>query len=905
MTTANGAPFTVKVWIYPGADLSTSADSWGIAKDISTYVRYPGSDGGQAIEYTAGRGDEASQVDAGTMDLTLDNRDGRFSTDNPNGTYYPDFQRSTPVRMGVVCGTDAFTRSVSSGWGTADSGHTWSVSGTAADWAVDGSKGTLLNPTANTARVATFTGATSLDADIILTAIPISAATGGLLAAGAILRRVDASNMMLARVDFSHTASAVLVNIVKIIAGVQTTLASTTLATTYSAGQRWRLQFQADGNLFRMKAWPEAGTEPDWQIFAEETTLAGSASAVYLARFSGNTNVTTQLGIDDIQVTGLEFTGSLIQLPLRWDKRGNNSWAPVRAAGILRRLNQGKGALKSPLARQLPSYGPYGYWPLEDAAGAQVFGSAVANVGPATFTGVDPGADATLAGGGLAPTLTAVTGEIRGLVKTRVSGTDGFSFLFFTKFGSGLPVAKTAMMTIVTYGKAAKWIISVSTTTLYTDAYGSDGTLLSSSSTTYSGVDTSEWVAWQLETAISGSDTTWAFSFHAVGAATYFAQTGTVTGGSAVSSVGRWVAGGSNLPVGTSFAQVWAGPNTLPFVADSFSLVSSGYVGELASDRIARLGDEEGLQITVESGASGAVGVQPQGSLIAALRTAEAADMGILYERATGLGYRPRIARYNQAVTLAVTVAAGQIDDPPEPISDDQRLKNSITVSREGGSFAIAQDTASISREGEWPDPVTLNVSTDEVLPFHAGWRLHLGVYPQLRWPGLSLDFARNPDLLPTWRSRAYGMRMTVTTGRTQVAGGEPDVIVEGYSATLWPHGWKVKLNCSAAAMWDVGVLDSVTVPPRADTAGSQLQIGVNTTATSWTVDTTVGPAWNPSTTFPFLIKCDGEVVSVTAISGAGPTGQVFTVTRSVNGIVKSHLALAALSLAAPARAAL
>jgi hypothetical protein len=79
----------------------------------------------------------------------------------------------------------------------------------------------------------------------------------------------------------------------------------------------------------------------------------------------------------------------------------------------------------------------------------------------------------------------------------------------------------------------------------------------------------------------------------------------------------------------------------------------------------------------------------------------------------------------------------------------------------------------------------------------------------------------------------------------------------------------------------------------------------VNTTATSWTVDTTVGPAWNPSTTFPILMACEGEVVSVASITGAGPAGQVLAVTRSVNGVVKAHSAGAAVSLAYPSRLAL
>ena len=41
---------------------------------------------------------------------------------------------------------------------------------------------------------------------------------------------------------------------------------------------------------------------------------------------------------------------------------------------------------------------------------------------------------------------------------------------------------------------------------------------------------------------------------------------------------------------------------------------------------------------------------------------------------------------------------------------------------------------------------------------------------------------------------------------------------------------------------------------------------------------------------FPFDIKINGERMTVTAITGTSSTGQVFTVTRGVNGLTRSHL---------------
>jgi hypothetical protein len=116
-------PYDIRTWIYPGANPAADPSTWPLAVDISTKVRYPGDDGGQVISYTAGRQDEASQVDAGTLALTLDNRDGAFSTKNRAGPYYGKLSRNTPIIVGTVSGYDTFARTTTApAVGTSDSG---------------------------------------------------------------------------------------------------------------------------------------------------------------------------------------------------------------------------------------------------------------------------------------------------------------------------------------------------------------------------------------------------------------------------------------------------------------------------------------------------------------------------------------------------------------------------------------------------------------------------------------------------------------------------------------------------------------------------------------------------------------------------------------------------------------
>ena len=501
--------------------------------------------------------------------------------------------------------------------------------------------------------------------------------------------------------------------------------------------------------------------------------------------------------------------------------------------------------------------------------------------------------------------FTTASANIKGRAPVRQTGT-GFSFMFLMKL-SALPATRTKIAYIPAVGGPAgvyDIYLDSAGTQIVVEAISQSGILLSTATGSIT-VDPLNWVAYQLETEKTGPTTViWTMLWHEVGEATYYFIDGSDVSASTPRAV-SWTLGGTDLN-GAAWSQVWLGENTLPFVDDTFSLVSDGYRGELASDRIQRICDQQGIPIGVESGDSEPLGPQPISDLMGILEDAADADYGVLYEWGAGLGYRPRSARYSQDVSLALSVAAGHIDEPPQPVEDDQRVRNEWTVSRTDGSSATAIDSAHQAAEGRYADSATIGVATDDVLPDHAAWRVYLGTRPDLRWPDLSVNFARNPTLLDTWRAAPFMPRITVETGLDQItAASDPDVIAEGYSATLSPTEWRVRFNCSSAKAWDTQALDEGA---RLDTDGSELASGVTTTATSWSVSTTSGPLWvttavNP-TEFPFGVTCEGEEVTVTAITGAS-SPQTFTVTRSVNGVIKAHSAGAELSLTDPTYLAL
>lgn len=71
----------------------------GVWTDVSTFVK------GDSMEISVGADSAASGIQPGTLDLDLDNADGRFTPDNPTSTYYPNFIEGKRIRVNVTKGT--------------------------------------------------------------------------------------------------------------------------------------------------------------------------------------------------------------------------------------------------------------------------------------------------------------------------------------------------------------------------------------------------------------------------------------------------------------------------------------------------------------------------------------------------------------------------------------------------------------------------------------------------------------------------------------------------------------------------------------------------------------------------------------------------------------------------------
>ena len=205
---------------------------------------------------------------------------------------------------------DSFSRTVQAGWGDADTGQAWIVTGLISGWSVGNGVGQYRAGAGN-GTPAVLGGISVTDADVAVTIGADKAPTGGGQFYSVSGRFLDARNGYSAKLQLT-AGGAVTGHLVRQVDGVSTALESTDLpGVTADANSRIRMRMQTVGTApttLRLKAWPAGAAEPaDWQLIATDDTSglqrAGSlALHPYLA--ASATNAPVVLWADDLVITG-------------------------------------------------------------------------------------------------------------------------------------------------------------------------------------------------------------------------------------------------------------------------------------------------------------------------------------------------------------------------------------------------------------------------------------------------------------------------------------------------------------------------------------------------------------------------------------------------------------------------
>jgi len=348
-------------------------------------------------------------------------------------------------------------------------------------------------------------------------------------------------------------------------------------------------------------------------------------------------------------------------------------------------------------------------------------------------------------------------------------------------------------------------------------------------------------------------------------------------------------------------------------IRDLFGLAAelNAHNGETAGRRVARLCSEEAITFrgVGDLDAAAAMGPQLPAELVALLRECAAADGGILYEPRDllGLAYRTRDSLCAQDAALELDYDAKHLSSI-EPVDDDQQTRNDITCKRvDGASARAVKESGALSvlappgGVGRYDEEVTLNLQADGQLPDMAGWRLHLGTVDEARYPVLGLDLARSVFVASSALQLAaqdldIGDRLTVADTPAWLPPDDISQLAQGFTETMGNFTHRIAVVCAPETPFgQAGVYGA----SRYTSDGSTLSAGVTSVATSLSVATPAGPLWSHDDgNYDILIA--GERMTVTAVSGAS-SPQTFTVTRSVNQVVKAQSSGAAVELFQPA----
>lgn len=897
---------------FPTTPLDVKVELQGVATagvwtDITAYT-YTRNGG---IQIQRGRQDEATSLQPGRANLTLNNRDGRFSPRNPTGAYYGKIGRNTPIRISALIGG---RRMAGAGAVQAPDSAGLSVVGDI-DIRFDAK---LTDWVPNLVMVSKYGSAPNLsyrvylnfdgyivlnwspDGTAFLTAestVPLPQTTGR----QAIRVTLDVNNGAGGNTATFYTAPTaagpwVQLGATAVLPGVTSIFDSTSpviIGNTTHAPEIYSVEIRngIDGALVG---------NPIFSAQAEGATSFADAQG----------NTWTMTGSASVTARRYRFYGEVSSWPQSWDISGNDVWVPVEAAGVLRRLGQGATALKGPIYRANqtdPSI--VAYWPLEDAEGSLTMGSGLSGGPPMTIGGAPELASSTVfAASEALPVLNG--GSFSGPVNAyTATGTINVSCLMAVPAAADTDGA--TIVRIYTTGSAPRWDYNYNVSGgLTLRAYDSLGASILTQSVGFT--NNGKLVALILELVQNGANVDYKMLTRATVEGGGLQFTGTLAG----RTIGAVTYIQLN-PEGALLGTVVGHPTVSSAVPVSIQEAIRGYAGETAGRRVERLCSEEGIAFTHygDPDQSERMGAQKPARLLDLFAECEATDLGQVFESRDelGLAYRTRDSRQYQGAALAM--AYGDLSELV-PVEDDQGTRNDVTVTRIGGSSArVAVTTGALSTQappngvGLYDESLELSLYTDSQLGNHAQWRATAGTVDEARYPEIRArletpPFATSASLTDEALDVEHGDLITISDPPAWMP---PDTIEQhtvGQIETLDPFAYGISFVCTPTTP-----AGSTTVYDHADAryspGTSTLTSTITSTATgaaAISITTASGsPLWTTAPAdFPMNIRIGGEVITLSAISGTSSPQSATVSARSVNGVVKGHTAGAAIDIDDP-----
>lgn len=896
--------------------------------DITPYVYTR-----NGISISRGRSDESSQVEPTRVQLTLDNRDGRFSMRNPLSPYYGKIGRNTPLR--VLKGTYEtetmlrLTDSASITYAETPADAAFDITDdidirvelTTNDWGNHTDTMLLWRSIVDGSRTFVF----QLNEDNTLHFDWSSEGDFGSLESANSTEPLDAPpfGRMALRVTRVRVGNTVRFYTAPSLDGPWTQLGNAQLipgAGPIFDGSTASLKLGRTGSIYdwtgsyhRMELRDGVGGTVVAEVDCRNET-AGASSFVDETGLTWTPLAGTSLvsGLTP-ESSSIRATVEVASWPVGWVEDGSDIYAQIEGSGILRRLGQGQPATLLAYKDYVIATEPYIYWPLDDPEGSTIGANAAADF---------PTGNSYKFYGWQTPAITFGTGD---LGETLPPGLNvPYTSVGYLRGDVSLNTSATAYAIDFVYRSSNLGPLTVTTNDYavlegqYILALRDEDIRLSITEEQPQPADPEDPQPPPVTTVLGTSAVLPALTdglMHHVrllldedGANVDYTVyvdgedvlTGTATGrqlSGLVKAVFTYVTGGTETSVALGHVTVWAAFSNggIPDIEDVMFALRS-YAGETAGRRIERLCDEAAIPLATagDLDATPLMGAQDAGSVQDAIEDAEEVDQGILHEprSAISLAYRTRQDLYNQTPVLTLDYQDGVFGIAPEPVDDDRYTRNDVTARRPGGGSARAVLTDGALSTQAPPDGVGLyattvdvNVYTDALLPDQANWRMRAGTLDVPRFPVLMLPLHVSSVDDEAVAALDLGDLVRLTGLPDWVSIDDVDVLVQAINEAIDATQWTVTLVTSPAQMFSPPVYGTA----RYDTEGSELTAGVDDDDTVLTV-TSDGELWTvDDAAFPFDIYCGGERMTVTDVSGTSDP-QTMTVTRSVNGVTKAHV---------------
>lgn len=883
-------------------EISLDGSTW---TDITSDVRSE-----EQIRISRGKSDWGQQVEAGRCSFSLSNTDGKYSPRNPEGTYYGQIGRNTPVRVSVETGSVALDLPGDSGdYASTPDAAALDITGDI-DIRLDA---TLLNwflpeyPSS---------GETNIARTELISKRALGQASWALYVNMGVLYFVWSEDGTLFNIaesteDLPVTSSGRLA--VRVTLDVDNGASGNDVAfyTSDSISGSWtQLGETVTGvgttSIFAGTAELRIGSEAVLEhqeaiglIHAAQVLdgIGGTAVANpdFTAQTVGDTSFADAAGLTwtvngNAEITNrkVRFIGEISSWTPRWDTGGFDVVTEVEAAGVMRRLETGTVPLKSPVYREYTSQGRVdagivAYWPMEDGDKATELASAFDGHPAMKITGtVTPAAYSDYVASDSLPTID--TGSLKVSVPPYdLDASSRGRLAFFVKVPAAGVVSTQRLVSLTQTGTAAVWSVYVNTSgNLDVRAYDDEGTQIHASgfgSDSINGLE--KFVLLALTQDGSDVDYTLLVTDIADGLATEIpdltSTSFSITGTETSATTGRFTQirfGEDGAMNETALGHVSVGAESTSHTGTAGAVM--GWNAEESPSRIARLGIEESVHAYATGAGDERMGVQARDTVIDLMRAAEQVDKGILCEQRSILGVRyvTRASLYNQPVAFSINYTGSDgLVAPLDPVDDDQSVTNDVTEVRDVGASGRAVLTeGALSTQappngiGLYDTSYTTNLLDDTQPPLHAGWRLHIGTWDETRFPQVTIDLANAPGSIEEAAAVDTGSRIQITNPPVWLPPDTLDLLVQGYSEVLDQYTWKITYNCVPNGPFNVAT-EGDSLYNRADTEGAELAEAMTSAATTGYVLTTSGPLWTTdSAEHPFSIRVAGEVMSATDV---------------------------------------